>query len=176
MLVPDQPLAADLAETHGRAHPSVRFLAVGPLPTDPGEAPAERDVRAGRDAEVVNVEPDRPLECRKPSGQVLSEGIPSYVLQWWREIEGHDVRRIVSDDTIEGLGADDRGQVSHELANPRFIVRLTGDAVVLVVASYPRRDSWEIHGHRPPGGPSSALSPVSRTAWVRIDTRWRGVR
>ena len=66
MLVPDQPGVIDPAATDGRAYPDVRFLAVGPRTADAIEAPAERDVTARRDAEIVNVVTDRPLECREP--------------------------------------------------------------------------------------------------------------
>jgi len=66
MLVRDQPHAIEPAATDGRAHPDIRFVASGPRTTDAVEAVAERDVIARRDAEVVNLAADRPLERLKP--------------------------------------------------------------------------------------------------------------
>ena len=50
MLMRDHPLAIDLAETQGRAHPNIGFLAVRPFSADPVEAVGEGHVIASSDA------------------------------------------------------------------------------------------------------------------------------
>src|SRR5262249_49789599 len=95
MLVHDEPSGIGPAASDRRAHPDVGFPAVGPLAADPVETPAERDVTAGCDAEVVNVVANWPLECPEPFSETPSERLPSQGLQWRREIEADDVSRVV---------------------------------------------------------------------------------
>src|SRR5215213_10165108 len=95
MLMLDQPLAVNLAEADGRAHPHVDFIAVGHRAADPVEIMAEGHAVARLDSQVANLVADWALIPGEPLPGAFSYLLCSDILQRVQGVERQNIRRMV---------------------------------------------------------------------------------
>ena len=116
--------AVDLAIADGNAYPEVGRLAAGPLAGDPVQAMRKGHVVAGGDAQLPDLADERAIEGRKPSLPNLPVSIRAAMLQGFRHVEQHDVRRMIGHEPIDVLSAKCRRPFVDECADFSFVVCL----------------------------------------------------
>jgi hypothetical protein len=93
VLMHGNPLAALLSEAYSRADPDAGLLPVCPGAANPVEAGAERHAVARCDAQIADLESNRPSERREPFLQALPVRVRSTIEERGREVIQQEVRR-----------------------------------------------------------------------------------
>ena len=122
MLVPDAPVAIDLAQAHSQSEQKAVGVdrIAGRVRSAPHDGDREGDVRARSDGEFSKVEGRAGLVVTEKQIPSLLVSFDAPALKWWRQVEHHDVPLVVRKNGGKIVPADGVRPVLEKGFDPSF--------------------------------------------------------